>query len=291
ASDARIGLLPAIDHVAPFPRLQHLQVTLEYPFSDDLPFRGNSSTLSFLSVGLNPRMIRLLRNSRTLGKGHARALDHLVVGNFCGERSERMDDLYRDFFAWVMRDIRYLFIHDPVDTQLMLQSLPANLEYRNLQLLSMVYSSISFTQIVRILQVCSHLKVLICRYSNMGDDFCDMSIQQVAATLRARFDPLNQHIQTLYIFDFEPNSINMMAASIMLLADQCPHLRIIKFPKQREDRALSVLLRLSQSRYPVELRESFLSKVEFVLNHISIYTIIQIKRKLGADDDGTFRNT
>ncbi|KAJ1835104.1 hypothetical protein LPJ63_001409 [Coemansia sp. RSA 2711] len=72
----------------------------------------------------------------------------------------------------------------------------------------------------------------------------DLPFRGNASTL----DPLNTNLQSLHIYDFEANSVNMMAASVLLLADQCPHLTMVKFPKDREDCALNVLLRLNHSR-------------------------------------------
>ncbi|KAJ1852587.1 hypothetical protein GGH12_002630 [Coemansia sp. RSA 1822] len=276
---ARVGVMPAIDCVAPFPRLKRLQVTFEYPFSDDLPFRSNSSTLRFVGIMLDHRTIRLLSACGVFGKDRSCALQHLVVDKLNGPRSEHTD-CYREFFDWAVPRVRYLYIHHPIDTQFLLQTLPPDRGYNNLQLLSVLHSSISLSQIVQVLLAFPQLKILICRYSNMGDGFCGMSIRQVAAMLRTKYDPLNQHIQTLCINDFAANSINMVAASILLLADQCPHLRMIKFPKQREDRVLNVLFRLNQSRYPTEFRESFLSKLDFALYQARLYTIIRIKRKV-----------
>ncbi|KAJ2496686.1 hypothetical protein GGH96_005652 [Coemansia sp. RSA 1972] len=275
---ARVGVMPAIDCVAPFPRLKRLQVTFEYPFSDDLPFRSNNSSLGFVSIMLDHRTIRLLSACGVFGKDRLRALRHLVVGKLDGPRSEHTD-CYREFFDWALPRIQYLFIHDPLDTQFFLQSLLKR-EFDNLQHVSFLYTSISLSQIVQVLLAFPQLKALVCRYSNMGDEFCGMSIRQVAALLRQKYGPINQNIQTLCIYEFAANSINMVAASILLLADQCPHLRMIKFPKHREDRVLNVLFRLNQSRYPTEFRESFLSKLDFALYQARFYTIIRIKRKV-----------
>ncbi|KAJ2647347.1 hypothetical protein IWW40_004759 [Coemansia sp. RSA 1250] len=275
--------MPVIEHQAPFPRLKFLQITFDYPFSDDLPFRSNGATLQFLCVVLDHRIIRHLSNCGAFYKARERALDHLVIGssNHGSLQTQNLKPIYRGFYSRVLPYVRYFFIHSPEDAYLMLQSLPASsVQYDNLQLLSMLHTRIPFSQIVHILYTFPSLKTLICKYADMGDDFRDMSIQQVAAVLRSKYSPLSTSLQCLYIYDFDSNSVNMMAASVLMLADQCPYLNMVKFPKHREDRALNVLLRLNQSRYPSEFRNSFLTKLDFALNQASKYTIIKIKHKL-----------
>ncbi|KAJ2850557.1 hypothetical protein IWW36_001807 [Coemansia brasiliensis] len=281
--DVVMETMPVIEHQAPFPRLEFLQITFDYPFSDDLPFRSNGSTLQFLCILLDHRIIRQLSNCGAFDKTRERVLDHLVIGssNHGSLQTQNLKPIYRGFYSRVLPYVRYFFIHSSEDAYLMLQSLPAtSVRYDNLQLLSMLHTRISFSQIVHILYTFPSLKTLICKYADMGDDFRDMSIQQVAAILRSKYSPLSTSLQCLYIYDFDSNSVNMMAASVLMLADQCPHLNMVKFPKHREDRALNVLLRLNQSRYPSEFRNSFLSKLDFALNQASKYTIIKIKHKL-----------
>ncbi|KAJ2453028.1 hypothetical protein EV183_002537 [Coemansia sp. RSA 2336] len=281
--DTMMVPMSVIEHQAPFPRLEFLQITFDYPFTDDLPFRSNGSTLQFLCVVLDHRIVRQLSNCGAFDKAREGTLGHLVIGssNHGSLQAQNLRPIYRGFYRRVLPYVRYFFIHSPEDAYLMLQSLPViSVQFDNLQLLSMLHTQISFSQIVAILHTFPSLKTLICKYADMGDDFRDMSIQQVAAVLRSKYSPLNTSLQCLYIYDFDSNSVNMMAASVLMLADQCPYLKMVKFPKHREDRALNVLLRLNQSRYPSEFRNSFLSKLDFALNQASKYTIIKIKHKL-----------
>ncbi|KAJ2364119.1 hypothetical protein H4S01_003947 [Coemansia sp. RSA 2610] len=280
--DVSIKPLLPIDQVAPFPRLQRLQLSVKYPFSDDLPFRGNASTLEFLCMKLDPHTLHLLSTHGAFGPGCLPALQHLVIGNSLqgGEHTESMDAEYHKFFTWVLPTTSYVFVHSPDDARLLLHTLPLKAEHQNMQLLSLLHTHLSFSQVVCILASFSQLRILICKYSNMGDDFNTMSIQQAATVLRQTYSPLNTNLQSLHIYDFEANSVNMMAASVLLLADQCPHLTMVKFPKDREDCALNVLLRLNHSRYPAEFCKLFLATLDFSLNQTSKYTIIKIKHKL-----------
>ncbi|KAJ2812466.1 hypothetical protein H4S07_001381, partial [Coemansia furcata] len=45
----------------PFPRLQHLSTTSDYPFGDDVVFRGNAGTLEFLELELVSETVSMLR--------------------------------------------------------------------------------------------------------------------------------------------------------------------------------------------------------------------------------------
>ncbi|KAJ2891588.1 hypothetical protein IWW38_003555 [Coemansia aciculifera] len=44
-----------------FPSLRHLTIANDYPFNDDVLFRGNAATLEFLDIELNLRVVAILR--------------------------------------------------------------------------------------------------------------------------------------------------------------------------------------------------------------------------------------
>ncbi|KAJ2840722.1 hypothetical protein FBU31_000182 [Coemansia sp. 'formosensis'] len=48
----------------PFPRLQRLSTTSDYPFGDDVLFRGNANTLEFLELELTHETVSMLREYR-----------------------------------------------------------------------------------------------------------------------------------------------------------------------------------------------------------------------------------
>ncbi|KAJ2811666.1 hypothetical protein H4S07_001913, partial [Coemansia furcata] len=48
-------------NIVPFPRLQRLSATSDYPFGDDIVFRGNAGTLEFLELELAPETVSMLR--------------------------------------------------------------------------------------------------------------------------------------------------------------------------------------------------------------------------------------
>ncbi|KAJ2822542.1 hypothetical protein GGI24_003915, partial [Coemansia furcata] len=48
-------------NIVPFPRLLRLSATFNYPFGDDVVFRGNAGTLEFLELELATEMVSMLR--------------------------------------------------------------------------------------------------------------------------------------------------------------------------------------------------------------------------------------
>ncbi|KAJ2878555.1 hypothetical protein H4R27_005763, partial [Coemansia aciculifera] len=53
-----------VKDIVPFPRLLRLSVLSDYPFGDDILFRGNAATLEYLEVGLLPETVSMLREYR-----------------------------------------------------------------------------------------------------------------------------------------------------------------------------------------------------------------------------------
>ncbi|KAJ2160341.1 hypothetical protein GGF46_002334 [Coemansia sp. RSA 552] len=276
--------LPDLQTAAPFPRLRQLQISFAYPFDDDLPFRGNSSTLKTLGIVFDQRTTRLLCRSPAFAKGRLRALEHLVIsGNGLnddtgGRATATAKALFKDLFDRVLNEVHYLYIQHEYAVSRFLPYTQGAARFGNIQLLSLIQTYSTFSELTQIISAFPNMKALICRYSNMGDEFRNMSLQTLVTCMRKRFNPLSSHLQTITIFDFDTRVTSLVAASILLLADRCPNLMRIRFPKFREEKALSVLLRLNQSRYPAKLREAFQSKIDFSLTQAAKHPLIRIKR-------------
>ncbi|KAJ2053234.1 hypothetical protein H4S04_000805, partial [Coemansia sp. S16] len=71
--------------VVPFPRLQHLTLMPEYPFGDDVVFRGNASTLKCLELGLTSSTASLLRGFNVFMPGSHPLLRHVTFEFYEGD--------------------------------------------------------------------------------------------------------------------------------------------------------------------------------------------------------------
>ncbi|KAJ2828518.1 hypothetical protein FBU31_002898 [Coemansia sp. 'formosensis'] len=52
-----------IPDIIPFPSLKILDLNLEYPFGDDLPFRGNDIGIEYLTIYIDSKNVQVLSNS------------------------------------------------------------------------------------------------------------------------------------------------------------------------------------------------------------------------------------
>ncbi|KAJ2041769.1 hypothetical protein H4S03_000133, partial [Coemansia sp. S3946] len=52
---------PVVENLVPFPKLKKLHINMEYPFGDDLLFRGNCETLEQLHIELDIQTIVMLK--------------------------------------------------------------------------------------------------------------------------------------------------------------------------------------------------------------------------------------
>ncbi|KAJ2797717.1 hypothetical protein H4S07_005876, partial [Coemansia furcata] len=57
----KIAYRPVVDLLVPFPKLKKLRINMEYPFGDDVLFRGNSETLEKLHIELDILTIVMLK--------------------------------------------------------------------------------------------------------------------------------------------------------------------------------------------------------------------------------------
>ncbi|KAJ2580524.1 hypothetical protein GGH95_002544 [Coemansia sp. RSA 1836] len=65
----KIEYRPKIDQVVPFPALNRLCINMEYPFGDDLLFRGNCETLEQLHIELDMQTIVMLKKYKVFAGG------------------------------------------------------------------------------------------------------------------------------------------------------------------------------------------------------------------------------
>ncbi|KAJ2579324.1 hypothetical protein GGH95_003165, partial [Coemansia sp. RSA 1836] len=62
---------PVFNGAVPFPGLRRLRIDDDYPFDDDVAFRGNSATLESLRLALQPATVAMLKNAISLIKSLA----------------------------------------------------------------------------------------------------------------------------------------------------------------------------------------------------------------------------
>ncbi|KAJ2910811.1 hypothetical protein GGI21_000488 [Coemansia aciculifera] len=68
-----------VSTAVPFPSLCHLSIGRDYPFEDDVLFRGNSATLEYLDIGVDAKMVALLKRHNVFTPtGHPR-LRHVNI--------------------------------------------------------------------------------------------------------------------------------------------------------------------------------------------------------------------
>ncbi|KAJ2004356.1 hypothetical protein GGI04_002637 [Coemansia thaxteri] len=59
--DELISYRPVADNAEPFPALRRLEVYMEYPFGDDVLFRGNSDTLRKVHLELDVQTVIMMK--------------------------------------------------------------------------------------------------------------------------------------------------------------------------------------------------------------------------------------
>ncbi|KAJ2700192.1 hypothetical protein H4218_002185 [Coemansia sp. IMI 209128] len=89
------------DGAIPFPRLSHLYILSQYPFGDDVVFRGNEATLECLNLPLFSEVVALLRRHRVFMRNSHPKLRDVNIGSYLGDKPNSFDSA-SDFMKFIV---------------------------------------------------------------------------------------------------------------------------------------------------------------------------------------------
>ncbi|KAJ2160342.1 putative pyridoxal kinase [Coemansia sp. RSA 552] len=287
AADSMAPQMAAIDGIVPFPRIQRLEIDFAYPFLDDLPLRGNSSSLNRLAIHLDQRTIRLLYNCGIFHHRRLHTLKHLDISR-CSERSETTElcaDTYNEFFARVLPNIQCLFIKSQPIAELFVAFAKGRTVPNAICALSLRHDNLSLGQVVNVLKALPLLQRLDCTISELDEETEDAEIQYVGNMLRSKHQVLGPHLQLWKLDASVVIPVNTSAACILLIADRCPFIKSVIVPPPPspaedipDDSAENIYSKLAYSSFYSRFRATIRPALELGLNQIGDIHIINIHR-------------
>ncbi|KAJ2862737.1 hypothetical protein GGH94_004071 [Coemansia aciculifera] len=189
-----IGNIPSdttwatIKDAEPFPALSTLEISEEYPFGDNLLFRGNGATLKNLRLSLHAITESVLGRSGVLGRSDVSRMNVVTTGLF----SDWCKPAYSDENSAIGKQVHRIL---ETTTMLKLTMDTAGLQIYNaicaapgtatLQHLEFIYLSHDLAQIIEIVSALPSLVSLTCWIRGIGSQLESTPEDELPSTLRA----------------------------------------------------------------------------------------------------------
>ncbi|KAJ2862850.1 hypothetical protein GGH94_004005 [Coemansia aciculifera] len=169
----------AISNAEPFPALSALEISEDYPFVDDLLFRGNGATLKNLRLPFCVIKRNVLGKFGILGRSGVRQMNTVIVG---------LPPASAKTFSPTRVDTTDLQVYNAVRTA------PGT---ATLQHLEITTANFDAKQIIEIVSALPNLVNLTCRTLGIGADLTSIPEDELPGTIHAIHYPLSTKFRRL----------------------------------------------------------------------------------------------
>ncbi|KAI8324963.1 hypothetical protein GQ54DRAFT_331302 [Martensiomyces pterosporus] len=184
---------------APFPALRHLSIADQYPFSNDVLFRGNSTTLEYLALKLTPHLLDVIETYRLLAPGSYPQLHYLSLGKMFRMRSmteQQAQMLIRMPFELGpnIQVIKTHMFNYPLDSR-MLECVWRSKFHSDIRYLNVHSIPLFLTDTVRLVRFLPRLTRLLCRFKGYSAEKTRYIHADDVKRLHAHHFPIRSHLQ------------------------------------------------------------------------------------------------
>ncbi|KAJ2749174.1 hypothetical protein GGI19_005792, partial [Coemansia pectinata] len=221
--------------VVPFPNLQRLMILPDYPFGDDVVFRGNAGTLKCLELGLSSSTASMLRGFNVFMPGSHPKLQHVNFEFFEGDELD-LFATHIDYAQFVlgirprahMRSVGMGSVSQPL-----LSALSSHGAHSCILILKLdsVLNLWDIFTLVKSLPLLSDLRT----YAPTIDNFpYDATKEELLAHVISNYAPMGERLRLWYISS-SCDKHSKSALCVLLLALICPNFNhVATFFHQRE---------------------------------------------------------
>ncbi|KAJ2030294.1 hypothetical protein IWW57_001257 [Coemansia sp. S610] len=231
---------PAIEGVVPFPALSTLVLEDEYPFDDDLLFRGNGETLQTLQIPFSAVARNILGRFGVLERCGVTQMRSVSIGHIYDAdlafMSENANLPIRRQVHRILEVAASLCIQCDVAAFPLLKTLKAAPKTSILQYLTYSQRKLSLGGVIALVAALPGLVRLSCNYYGIGAEVKRIPEIERPSRLHAKYYPLSSNFRVLHISHAAQVSAKDIAYGAMLLAILCPNLVQVDIPpKVRND--------------------------------------------------------
>ncbi|KAJ2743416.1 hypothetical protein GGI20_003756 [Coemansia sp. BCRC 34301] len=241
----------------PFPQLKLLSIDMEYPFSDETLFKGNSCTLESLKITLDPITVDMLRESDTFAHGQYAKLRNVCVKSLdpFSEVQTTTDYIYTSFVLKMSPKLHIFTDNGVLMGHNKLRFFHNCSNLTDLRMLNLPEMTIHMSSLVPLLKSLGRLESIECKF--ITDDL-GISADDMLST----FNPLSARLKFVSLTGYE-DVCNSVFNSIVLLALVCPALmRCYMLHDWRE--RLNAFVDSALEAMPSALHRDRLSAIKYV---------------------------
>ncbi|KAJ2041704.1 hypothetical protein H4S03_000190 [Coemansia sp. S3946] len=226
-----IGNIPSdttwatIDDVKPFPGLSTLEISEEYPFSDDVLFRGNGATLKSLRVSLRAITKNALGRSGVLHRSGVSRMNTVTIGVLSDSISSYLpNDVIGPQVRRILEMTTTLKLNKDTTNSQVYNAICTASGTATLQHLELASRSFDFDHIIKIVSALPSLLSLTCWVFEIGSQLESIPQDELPSTLHARHYPLSSSLKLLRLSKAEQTSADLIGLVTILMAIMCPSL-------------------------------------------------------------------
>ncbi|KAJ2664319.1 hypothetical protein IWW48_000836 [Coemansia sp. RSA 1200] len=225
--DEMVGRLREPIPEAPFPALRRLRLFPAYLFLDDTPFRGNSSTLVDLDIGLCTRSMGILQNHGVFSQNRYTNLCHVTVAFDSQSRGSSRDT--DDFASFVFGTIvakatRSLSINADISCQQLVRNIAIYPQATNIQILKLDRSRIRLLGMLAIVKQLPNMADATFGFGDIDEELTMSQNISIVDQLFPRYYPLSNQLKcwnVLFLPD-APRDSKVVAVWAIAFAVLCP---------------------------------------------------------------------
>ncbi|KAJ2456331.1 hypothetical protein EV183_000258 [Coemansia sp. RSA 2336] len=255
-----------VDHPGPFPKLRMLNLNIENPFSAPILFKGNSQTLAHLEMHMCDRTISPLIKSKVLDHANMKALERLILrGTVNSYRELDTDEHKLAGFILSMKRIKELLIMDARVCSSLLTMLETQ-PFKYLTKIRILDCPLTLIGAVKAIHQMPMLRELGCKIHAAGNEFQQMTPQDMLAFLATYCRPLNNNLYEWHVTNEQFESLDHAVMFILFIANACARLELIRLSithAQWETLSRAVLNSSIYKRYQLKLEAVFVNAFDF----------------------------
>ncbi|KAJ1925592.1 hypothetical protein GGI09_001766 [Coemansia sp. S100] len=217
---------PVIKDVVPFPRLLRLSLLLDYPFGDDILFRGNARTLEYLELSLLPKTVSKLKKYKVFTPTSHPNLQCVMLDTSWGY-IPNIFATAAEYLKFVMSiapgaSVRRMVERNryPEDCNLALSILK---NHGCIQILFWPSMSLTIWQAITLVKSLPLLSDLTTKAPVLGELPQGLSIAELPEYVRSNYAPMGKRFRCWHVCDWPEHEYKEIATCVLLLALACPN--------------------------------------------------------------------
>ncbi|KAJ2022818.1 hypothetical protein GGI06_001659 [Coemansia sp. S85] len=231
--DLRISHYASFPGAVPFPVLRSLNITSEYFFGDETPFRGNAQTLERLDLDLNARAVSVLKAHRVFTP-----ISHPRLG--CVKLGQR-GELTQTSFATDVEFLRFVLsvgatapvreVYSMLGLRGLHSLVPVFGDHASIQVLGLPYSPLQLWDVLALIKALPLLSDLQTFFPSLGSLPAGVSEKQLPTYVRETCSPIGEHLRRWRIGTSGSSDMEVVAKCALLVALACPNLDYAAVPE------------------------------------------------------------